>query len=78
MTLLNRNYIEATIDTERLRRTHKPGAEKMATKEMKRVDANAELTAAIAAAIKAAHEAGLSADDVRAALDRFSELLNEE
>jgi 3-hydroxyisobutyrate dehydrogenase-like beta-hydroxyacid dehydrogenase len=50
----------------------------MAANEMKRINANAELTAAIAAAIKAAHEAGLSADDVRAALDRFSELLNEE
>jgi hypothetical protein len=50
----------------------------VATKEMKRIDANAELTAALAAAIKAAHEAGLSADDVRAALERFTELLNEE
>jgi hypothetical protein len=50
----------------------------MAANEIKRINANAELTAAIAAAVKAAHEAGLSADDVRNTLERFTELLNEE
>jgi len=50
----------------------------MATKELKRIEANAELTKAIVAAIKAAHEAGLSSDDVRATLERFTALLEEE
>jgi hypothetical protein len=50
----------------------------MAAKEIKRIDANLNLTQAIAAAIKAAHEAGLSTDDVRATLERFGALLEEE
>ena len=50
----------------------------MATKEIKRLTGNLDLTNAIAAAIKAAHEAGLSADDVKATLARFAELLEEE
>jgi hypothetical protein len=50
----------------------------MAAKEMKRIEANAALTDAIAQAIRAAHEAGLSADDVRTTLERFVSLLEEE
>lgn len=50
----------------------------MAAKEIKRLTGNLELTNAIAEAIKAAHEAGLSSDDVKAALERFVSLLEEE
>jgi hypothetical protein len=50
----------------------------MAAKEIKRIDANLALTQAIANAIKAAHEAGLSSDDVKATLERFTSLLEEE
>lgn len=50
----------------------------MAAKEIKRLDANLNLTNAIAAAIKAAHEAGLSTDDVKATLERFTSMLEEE
>lgn len=50
----------------------------MATKEIKRVQTNAELFRAIGEAIQKAHEAGLSAEDVKAALQRFSEMLEEE
>lgn len=50
----------------------------MAAKEIKRLTGNLELTNAIAAAIKAAHEAGLSTDDVKATLERFTSMLEEE
>ena len=50
----------------------------MAAKEIKRLTGNLDLTNAIADAIKAAHEAGLSADDVRTTLERFASLLEEE
>jgi hypothetical protein len=50
----------------------------MAAKETKRIEANLNLTQSIAAAIKAAHEAGLSAGDVKATLERFGALLEEE
>jgi hypothetical protein len=48
----------------------------VATKEIKRIEAN--LTNAIVQAIKAAHEAGLSSDDVKATLEGFTTLLEEE
>jgi UDP-N-acetylmuramyl pentapeptide synthase len=50
----------------------------MAAKEIKRLTGNLALTNAIALAIQIAHEAGLSADDVKATLERFATLLEEE
>jgi hypothetical protein len=50
----------------------------MAAKEMKKLTAASELTSEITAAIQKAHEAGLSADDVRASLERIVSLLDEE
>jgi hypothetical protein len=50
----------------------------MAAKEIKRLDANGTLSQAILDAIKKAHEAGLSTDDVKATLERFASLLEEE
>jgi hypothetical protein len=50
----------------------------MAAKEIKRIEGNLALTQVIANAIKAAHEAGLSSDDVKATLERFTTLLEEE
>jgi hypothetical protein len=50
----------------------------MAAKEIKRIDANLNLTNAIAQAIKAAHEAGLSSDDVKSTLERFTSLHEKE
>jgi hypothetical protein len=50
----------------------------VATKEIKRIEGNLNLTNAIAAAIKAVHEAGLSSDDVKATLERFTTLLEED
>ncbi len=50
----------------------------MPAKDIKRIESNARLMAKLAEAIKTAHEDGLSADDVRTTLERFTELLTEE
>jgi hypothetical protein len=50
----------------------------MAAKEIKRLDANLHLTAALYDAIKAGHAEGLSTDDIKAQLERFVSLMEEE
>ncbi len=50
----------------------------MTAKGMKRIEANIKLAEAISQAIKAAHEAGMSDDDVKATLERFTSLMEEE
>jgi hypothetical protein len=50
----------------------------MAAKELKRLDANGTLGQSILEAIKKAHEGGLSTDDVKATLQRYLDILEEE
>jgi len=50
----------------------------MSTKTAKLIDAMGTLTAALTLAIKAAHEAGVDASEIKNELDKFSTLLEEE
>ena len=50
----------------------------MTTKGLKRIEGMNNLTAALTAAIKAAHEAGIDAEDIKAEFEKFVTLLEEE